>query len=334
MRQAFRLSGKGWAGLPALLSAEGADARSVTVIAALAGDLAIAVLKFYAAASTGSSAMYAEGIHSLIDAGTEVILLYSVFAARRPSNALHQLGYGREAFFWSFVAALLILAAGAGTTIHDGLLQIAAPSPLKDVRLNYAILLASLCVEIVSSAFTLRKISDSKGWRGLIAFARTSRDTASLTVLFGSLTGVLGLLLAAAGIASGEILDRPWLDGLASIGIGAILAVSALVLAGQAKALLIGLSASPAKVRTILATAREEPGIKAVNGAITVHIGVDQLILALSVEFAPGLKAVEIEDVANSMEQRLKTAHPDVVTVFMKPQSPQRFAKVQAARGW
>jgi cation diffusion facilitator family transporter len=334
LRGVFNLTGKGWAGLPELLGAGGADARSVTVIAALAGDLSIAVLKFYAAASTGSAAMYAEGIHSLIDATTELILLYSVFAARRPSNALHQFGYGREAFFWSFIAALLILAAGAGTTIHDGLLQIAAPTPIKDARLNYAILFASLCVEIVSSAFTLRKISDKKGWRGLIVFARTSRDTASLTVLFGSLTGVLGLLLAAAGIVSGELLDRPWLDGLASIGIGAILGVSALVLAGQAKALLIGLSASPAKVRTILDTAIEEPGIEAVNGAITVHIGVDQLLVALSVEFEPDLKALEIEDVANRMEQRMKAAHPDVLTVFLKPQSPQRFAEVQAARGW
>jgi cation diffusion facilitator family transporter len=334
MRQAAYLPGKGWTGLLALLGAGRADARSLTVIVALAGDLSIALLKFYAAASTGSSAMYAEGIHSLIDATTELILLYSVFAARRPSNVLHQLGYGREAFFWSFIAALLILAAGAGSTVHDGLLQIAAPAPIKNARLNYAILFASLCVEIASSGFALRKIANRKGWRGLIVFARTSRDTASLTVLFGSLTGVLGLMLAAAGIAFGEVLGRPWLDGLASIGIGAILGVTALVLAARAKALLIGLSASPAKVETILNTASEEKGIEAVNGAITVHIGVEQLLVALSVEFESSLGAPEIEDVTNRMEKRMKTAHPDVLTVFLKPQSPRRFAEVQAERGW
>lgn len=334
MRRTLSLSRNGWATLPGILLDGGANGRIVTVLAALASDVVIALLKFYAAFSSGSAAMYAEGIHSLIDAATELILLYSVYAARRPSNPLHQLGYGREAFFWSFIAAMLILAAGAGTAIHDGLLQIAHPVIIGDVRPSYAILLASLAVEVVSSAFVLSKISDRKGWRGLLAFARTSRDTASLTVLFGSLTGILGLVIAAGGIASSEILGRPWLDGAASVAIGVILGASALVLARQAKALIIGLSAPAAKVRSILETATGEPGIRTMNGAITVHTGVDQLLVALSVEFEPDLTSPEIEEVASAMEKRMKAAHPDVSNVFLKPQSRRRFAEVRSARGW
>lgn len=115
----------------------------------MGADLLVATLKFSAAYVTNSSAMYAEAIHSVMGAATEIALLYGIVAARRPANAMHQLGFGRELYFWSFVAAMLIFAGGAGSAVHDGIAQIMNPQPIQGPAVDAAVLLISLTLEVL-----------------------------------------------------------------------------------------------------------------------------------------------------------------------------------------
>lgn len=308
--------------------------RSRIVAVAMGADVVVGGLKFAAAYATGSSAMYAEALHSVMDAATEVTLLYGIIAARRPANAIHQLGFGREVYFWSFVAALLIFAAGAGSAMHDGVGQVLNPQPIQSLPLNYAVLLVSLVVEVLSTGYALSRATGTKRLADLRQFIAASGDTSSLTILFGGVAGIVGLVFAAAGLGLGVLLDRPSLDGYASIGIAVILAVTALVLAAQGRSLLIGRSASPAKTRAIIGVAATVPGVRSVNGAITVQLSPEQLLVALSVVFEPELKTQDIEDAISAMDRTVKAQHPEVVSFFVKPQSRKRHAELRAARGW
>jgi cation diffusion facilitator family transporter len=308
--------------------------RGAIVAVVLAGDVLVALVKFGAAYATGSSAMSAECIHSVMDGVTEVALLYGIIAARRPATALHQLGFGREIFFWSFVAALLIFAAGAGSALHDGVNQIMNPQPIREVKINYFVLFFALLVELASTAYALYRVAGARTWSGMIEFVRSTRDTALLTILFGGVAGVIGLFLAATGISLGVYFDEPSFDGLASIGIGTILALTALVLAAQGRSLLIGMSASPAKVHAIKEIAIGVAGVETINAAITVQLSPDHLLVALSVEFVPELRTGEIENAVAALDSAIKVKHPEVTALLVKPQSRQHYTKISASRLW
>nr|WP_256472341.1 cation diffusion facilitator family transporter [Bradyrhizobium sp. 48] len=308
--------------------------RGVIVAVALAGDILIALMKFGAAYATGSSAMSAEGIHSVMDAATEVALLYGIVAAHRPATALHQLGFGREIFFWGFVAALLIFAAGSGSALHDGVSQIMNPQPIRDIKISYCVLFVAFLVELACTAYALNRVAGVKTWSGVVRFVRATRDTASLTILLGGLAGVMGLILAATGIGLGVILDQPSFDGFASIGIAVILALTASFLAAQGKSLLIGKSASAAKVNAIKEVAAAIVGVRSINGAVTVQLSPDQILVALSVAFAPELLTSEIENIVAAIDVAIKADHPEITTFLVKPQSRQLYAKLSASRGW
>lgn len=308
--------------------------RSRIVLIAMGADLLVAMLKFAVARQTGSSAIYAEALHSLMDAATEVALLYGLAAARRPATVRHQLGYGREVYFWSFVAALMIFAGGAGSAVHDGLAQIMNPQPIRQVSLSYAVLLISLVIEVLSTAYALTHAAGTRSPRGWLGFIANDGDSSSSTVLLGGLAAIVGLALAAGGLGLGLALDKPALDGVASLGIAVVLALTALVLAAQGRSLLIGRAASAAKSRSIVSLAATIPGVEAVNGAITVRLSPEQLLVALSVVFDPALRAPEIEAVTAAIDAGVKAQHPDVVAIFVKPQSRGRYAHLSAARGW
>ncbi|WP_349238610.1 cation diffusion facilitator family transporter [Bosea sp. F3-2] len=308
--------------------------RARIVAVAMSADVAVAGLKFAAAYASGSSAMYAEALHSIMDASTEIALLYGIVAARRPANAVHQLGFGREVYFWSFVAALVIFAAGAGSALHDGATQIASPQPIEALTLNFSILFISLVIELLSTRYALYWILGSRGLSGLGRFIRGSPDTSSLTILFGGLASLAGLFIAAMGIGLGALLDRPLLDGFASIGIALILAATALILAAQGKSLLIGRSVSPATTQAIIGIAAAVSGVESVNGATTVQLSPEQILVALSVTFEGRLSAPEIERATAALDVAVKSKHPEVVSFFVKPQSRKTFAELSAARGW
>ena len=270
--------------------------------------------------------MLSEGVHSLVDAGTELVLLYALAASQRPPSQRHQLGSGRELFFWNFVVALLILALGAGVALLDGVRQVLSPRPVDTSVLSYGVLVAALGVELVTWLAALKRANLLKGERTLWAFLRQTRDATTLTLLLGGAASIAGVVIAAMGMLAADELRWPGADGVASAGIAGILAVTAFVLAYESKELLVGVSADPAVVHSILKVAADDPSIERINGSLTVHLAPDQILVALSVAFRPDLTTRELEQAIGALEARLKLAHREIVALFVEPQSPERFA--------
>ena len=294
------------------------------VIAALLGNFLVAATKFAAAAITGSSAMTSEAVHSLVDTGNEVLLLYGLRRAAKPADADHPFGHGRELYFWSFIVALAIFAVGAGASVFEGVRHIRSPVPIKNPAVNYVVLALALVFEGSSWWVAFKQFRAMKGDIGYLEAVRKSKDPTTFTVLAEDTGAILGIFIALAGTVAAHVHDRPVLDGAASIAIGVLLGLIAIVLARETKGLLIGEPARSELVSSICAIARAQPGVESSNGLFTVHIGPRQVVAALSVDFRDTLSAGEVETIVAALEDRVKKAHPEVVSVLIKPQKAGR----------
>jgi len=291
------------------------------VLVALAANVAIALTKFVAAAATGSSAMLSEGVHSLVDTINELLLLYGVKRAAKRPDKTHPFGYGRELYFWSFVVALLVLALGAGVSFYEGVSHLLDPHAIERPLLNYGVLAAAFVFEGISWWFTLKAFRRTKGKQGYFEAFRASKDPSTFTVLFEDTAALIGLVIAFVGVATAQAFALPQLDGVASLGIGAVLAVSSILLARETKQLLIGEPAHPHVRASILKIAAADRSIRNANGVITVQLGAQQIVAALSAEFEDALTTGEIERCVNRIEDAIKSKHPDVAVLFVKPQT-------------
>jgi cation diffusion facilitator family transporter len=298
----------------------------LSVYAALASNIAIAGTKFMAAALTGSSAMLSEAVHSLVDTVNELLLLYGMKRAARPPDTSHPLGHGRELYFWSFIVALMVLALGAAASFYEGINHVLHPEPIRNPLLNYVVLAASFGFEGVSWWVGLKAFRATKGSQGYFDAFRDSKDPTIFTVLFEDTAALLGVLIAAAGIAAAHVLDAPRLDGVTSIGIGLVLLASSLLLARETKGLLIGESARQPVRDAILRIAGEDPEVLTAN-ALTVQLGVNQVVAALSLEFHDALNTTQIETCVNRIEAAIKKAQPDITILFVKPQTAETWRR-------
>jgi len=233
------------------------------VIAALVGNLLIALTKAIAATISGSSAMLSEAVHSVVDSGNEILLLYGQHRAAKPPDRLHPLGYGREIYFWSFVVALLIFAFGAGVSIYEGVKHIQQPAEMSDPAVNFAVYAISAVFEGISWWFGWSAFQRVRGDKALFAAVHASKDPPSFMVLFEDSAALVGL--AIAGTATGLSLHfgAPWIDGAGSILIGIVLGTVAVLLARESKDLLIGERARPELSEAIRNAAEREPGSSA-----------------------------------------------------------------------
>ena len=296
-------------------------AARLSIYAALASNLAIAAIKFGAAALTGSSAMLSEGVHSVVDTTNELLLLYGLKRAARPADTNHPFGHGRELYFWSFMVALLVLALGAAVAFYQGFHRLVHPEPIRNLLVSYGVLAASFVFESVSWWLGLKAFRATKGTQTYLEAFRSSKDPSTFTVLFEDTAALLGLLIAAAGLLAADRLNAPWLDGAASLGIGLVLLVSSLLLAQETKGLLIGEPAHPHLRESILRIAEEDADIRRANGVLTVQMGAQQVVAALSVEFQDALNTTQIEHCVNRVEAAIRRTHSEVTTLFVKPQT-------------
>ena len=291
------------------------------VFVALAGNAAIAVTKFAAAAVTGSSSMLSEAIHSVVDTGNQGLLLYGIRRAGRPADEDHPFGYGMELYFWTFVVAILIFAGGAGVSVYEGVAKLADPRPIVDAHINYIVLGVALVLEVGAWSVAFKEFARSKGDMGTLEAVRRSKDPTVFTVLFEDSAAVAGLIVAAIGIGLSDALGEPKWDGVGSIVIGGVLAVTAALLAYECKGLLIGEGAGRAVVRGLRRIAAEQDGVARINEALTMHLGPSDVLLNLSLDFDDRLSATEVERTISALERAIKAAYPEITRVFIEAQS-------------
>ncbi len=298
------------------------------VWAALAGNVLVATTKAVAAAVTGSSAMLAEAVHSGVDTGNELLLLYGMRSAKKRADREHPAGYGRELYFWSFVVALLVFALGAGVSIVQGVQRLANPQPIEDAGVAEAVLALSFVFEGWSWLVSVRQFRAVKGALGWYEAFRRSKDPPLFMVVFEDSAALAGIAVAALGTVLAAHAGLAWADGAASIAIGLMLAGTSMLLLRESKSLLIGERADGALIKSILEIAGAACGSSRANGVLTIQLAPDQIMAAISFEFDDALCAPQIEELVAEIERRVHEAHPEVTQLFVKPQSPQQYERV------
>ena len=294
---------------------------TTAVVAALAGNLAIAVLKFGAAAVTGSSAMVSEAIHSSVDTGNQAVLLLGIHRSNRPADRHHPFGYGKELYFWSLIVAVAFFGIGGGLSIYEGINHLQHPAPLEDPFWNYLVLAAAAVFEGISWVIGYGQFSKVKGKTGAWEAIRIGKDPSLITVVVEDTMALIGLAVAFLAIYLGHHFDNVYIDGVGSLIIGLLLASAALILIRESKGLLVGEAADDATVAAIDTIAREDPCIRDLGPPLTMQLGPDRVLLNLEIEFAPGLSAAEVRDAIDRFEQRVRDAHPEVVDIFIEAAS-------------
>ena len=304
----------------------------IVLYGALAANLGIGVAKFVAAGLTGSSSMLTEGFHSVVDSGNQVLLLYGQRKAKRPADEAHPFGYGRELYFWAFVVAILIFAIGAGVSIFEGWRHIQEPEPLMSPTINYVVLAISFALEGSSWTIAVREFSKAKGDMGWWSAIHRSKDPAGFIVLFEDSAALAGLVIAGIGIWASHAFNDPRIDGAASIAIGLILALVAVLLARESKGLLIGERADPAVIATIRGIVAAHPAIVSVNHVRTIHTAPDSIFAAISADFDDAVTMGEGETVIEAMETQLRAAVPTLSSIYIRPEKRENATLVTAPK--
>lgn len=291
------------------------------VIAALIGNAAIAAVKYAAAAASGSSAMFAEAVHSTVDTGNQILLLVGLQKAARPADARHPFGHGKEIYFWAFVVAVLLFGLGAGVSIYEGIIKLRNPHPLQNVRWSYLVIFIAMAFEAGAWLIAWREFSRIRGARPVLSALRQSNDPALFTVLFEDTAALIGLLVALVGVFCADRLGWLWADAVATLAIGGILFTAAVLLAIETKSLLIGEAADPNLVQAIIGLAGKASFVEGVNEVRTVHFGATDVLVNLSVDARDHLTAGEVEAGVSLLEDEIKARHPEVSRVFIEIQA-------------
>jgi cation diffusion facilitator family transporter len=291
------------------------------IYAAIIANLAIAATKFTAAAFTGSSAMISEGIHSLVDTGNGGLLLVGLRQSKKPPDAEHPFGYGKELYFWALMVAIVIFAVGGGISAYEGLLHMLHPVPQTNALWNYVVLALAFVFESISLFIALKSFSRIKGsdhwWKAI----QRSKDPTTFTVVFEDAAALLGLLVAMIGVFLANQFNNPYFDGAASIVIGVLLAAVAVLLGYETKGLLIGEGADRETLDDIRRLVESDPGVAGVNRSLTMYFGPDTVLLAMDLRFRNDLSAVEVEKSVDRIEANIRKHHDKIKHIFIESDS-------------
>jgi cation diffusion facilitator family transporter len=296
----------------------------LAVLGALFANGIITVLKFIGAVMTGSSGMMAESLHSLADTTNQVFLLLGLRFYRRPASEKHPFGYGKERFFWSFIAAIFIFGVGATYAIYEGIVKLYHPHPPENLYWAYVILAASFVIELGSIGLAIYQEVKEAHHEGLsfTEYLRESKDPTAKTVLFEDSAALIGIVIAAAGLYLTEHHAGPaggaYWDGVASITIGVVLAIVAFVLARSSRGLLLGEAATKKSLEAIRGAIVSHPNVSEVIELLTMHLAPKQILINAHVNFRDDLAASDIERTIKEVEQNIKTAEPMVDMIFLE----------------
>ena len=289
-----------------------------SVYAALIGNFLIAMTKFVAAFFTGSSAMLSEAVHSTVDTGNEVLLLYGMRQARKPADDEFPFGHGKEIYFWSFVVAVLVFALGAGISLYEGVHHIGHPAKIDKPLVNYVVLGLALLFEAGSWLVAFKQFKEEKGELSFLQAIHRGKDPTIFTVLLEDSAALLGLLVALAGISLGQWTGSAVYDGAASVVIGLILAAVAFWLAYESKSLLIGESAGRDVVAGIRALIERNPAVEKVNEILSMHMGPDFILVNISLNISPKADRAQVHMLVGTIDTDIKRAFPRVRRVFIE----------------
>lgn len=287
------------------------------VVAALAGNLLIAVSKLIATIFTGSAAMFAETLHSFADAGNQVLLLLGLSRSQRPADETHQFGHGKEQYFWAFVVAIVMFALGSVFSLVEGFRKVLSPHPMENPVLTFAVLGLSLLFEIGSLTVALREFDKLRAGKPFFRALAEANDAVTLTVVLEDLAALAGLVIAIVFVALATVLRAPVFDGLGSILIGVILAAVAYFLATAQRKFLVGKGLSEAESAAVKERLLKCSAVTGVSNLATMYLGPDLLVCA-DLTFAPESSATEVVASIDEIEAVLRKMLPGVRQIYLE----------------
>ena len=314
-------------------NARATSTSNKVVYVAIAVNLVIMVCKYAAAIVTGSSAMLAEAIHSTVDTGNELLLLVGMKRSLRPPDALHPFGHGKTLYFYSLLVAVYIFMIGGGLTIYEGVSNLQRHTLPEHVIANFCVLAMAAAFESYSwwvsyRELRSRKDPDGSVWDEIVG----SKDPAVFTVFLEDSAALVGIAVALLGIAGGHWLKNPYLDPIASIVIGILLAAVAVLLGRESGALLLGERTSRATIARVRKILKADPSVEEVGDLLTMQLGPDQALLAVNIRFRRGIEVAELESAVDRVESTIRREEPIIQRIFieadsLKPMSKRRFRK-------
>lgn len=292
-----------------------------TVVVAGAANLLIAAAKLVAGLVSGSAAMLSESAHSLADTVTEVFLFVALRRGGRPADEEHPFGYGKESYVWAFIAAMFTFVGGAGFSIYHGIETIARGEHTGQYLWSYVVLAVSFAAEGTSFLRARRQVVGASQRWGItpFRFLRLTPDTTVKAVYFEDSAALIGLVLAAAGLALSQLTGAEMWDGIASIAIGLLLLLVAGILARSNASLLVGRAVPRAMHNQIAADLADIPIVVAVPTLLTMQLGPGDILVAAKVDFQDDVPGGEIEAASDEAERRLRARYPGIRYVFLDP---------------
>lgn len=283
------------------------------VVAALLGNFGIALFKLFAAVMSRSSSMLAESYHSFSDTMNQILLLYGLKRSCRKPDDGHPFGYGKEQFFWAFVVAILLFGVAGTLSVREGFHKLAHPESIQKIWLTYLAIGVGFFFESVAFRYalkSLRKEIKQEGYKNIFTAVRNSKNPTILTVFFEDLLALTGLFIAAAAVTLTHVTGILFFDAAASILIGLLLMGFALFLAYEIRNLLVGESVTRRRRGLILGCVRSLSEVERVLSLKTMHLGPDEVLVALEIAFDDSLTVSELEDVTRKIETGIKEIIP------------------------
>jgi cation diffusion facilitator family transporter len=288
------------------------------VLTALVMNCLITLIKGIVAVLTGSAAMMAEAIHSLADSGNQILLIFGAKRSRRPADANHPFGHGKEEYYWSNLVAIILFLLGAVYSLYEGFEKVLHQAPLERAYLIFLILGVSVVLEGYSWLVAIRGIRQgaAKG-QSLLSLLKKSKDSNLVVITVEDTAAMAGLLTALIGTTLAVVTGMPVFDGIASIAIGILLALMSLFLATEMRKLLVGESIDPAKIKAVREILAEYPEIDRVTGIWSMQLGAGSCILAIRLDFDDTIPAGRIEEAGGMIRQRILDAVPEAEHIFL-----------------
>ena len=287
----------------------------------LAVDLSIAFAKFIAAAFTGSSSMVSEGVHSVIDAGSQVLLIWGTKVSRKPADDARPFGYGKELYFWSFMVSLIIFILGGCISVYEGLMRFRNPEFSRNPMWDYGILAIAFVFNGVSLASALKAFNKQRGDISFWEAVKLSKDPSTFIVLLGDVGDMLGLVVAFLGISLGRLLHNPYYDGAASIIIGLILIAISMLLVRESKSLLMGETVSKKTLKAIIALTQADDTVVKVKKYSSMYMAPEEILIQLDIVFKLNLTTQQITDAIERITQLIQQQYPKMKQVFIEPKA-------------
>ena len=276
--------------------------------------------------------MLSEAIHSLVDTCNQGLLLLGITRAKRPPDAQHPFGHGKEIYFWSFIVAMVLFSLGSGVAIYEGIQKVLDPHPIHDVYVLYVVLAVAIALEGYSTFQAVGEFNSRRQRTGLgfIAALRASKDPSLFAIVLEDIAALIGLAIALFGIMAVHLGGYERADGVASILIGLVLGGVAAFMSAEIKSLIVGEAASPALQSDLKAIVEADCGpdkpIGKINEIRTMHLGPQEVLVTASVDFHDGVSAKTVEDVTARLQRAIKSSHPEVRHLFIEVQSEAAFA--------